>query len=449
MSRESTPENGRYSFFLQPFFEIIQSGNLNDLEKYLIDNEVADVPFDTKELNTGLVLAVDLNRLDMVGRLIDVGADVNGERDSTTPLMLAARNDNRMMVDLLLEKGADINRRQDRGLTAFHESVIRNDIEMARLLLFWNADPNIPTKKQEYPLVKATTISLAMTRLLIESGAQFSHDYSEVHVSILAHKFDITNYLLDQLDKRFSTDERKHILKPNKIGRSHLQSLCATAFGNDIDTVIELGKRLVNDWALDVNFNNRFGSIFHILALRGRDRMTNALLDYFLAIKYSDCEQTSCVDHETPETPLDIALKMDESIAIKLIRQGFASANGLELSSFYSFRDIHEDTKVMLTLFKLLRLEGARFTIPARFANPPPHFSPGKANAMRELHEWWSNQHHRVLSLQELTRIFIRKTYKKKTLKVMKETQVPHFISHYVLYGICCRPTHFIPQDIE
>jgi ankyrin repeat protein len=58
-------------------------------------------------------------------------------------LLIAATNGHIAMVRLLLEHGADPNLRNYDGVTALHNAVYENQLDIVALLLEAGADPNI------------------------------------------------------------------------------------------------------------------------------------------------------------------------------------------------------------------------------------------------------------------------------------------------------------------
>jgi ankyrin repeat protein len=98
------------------------------------------------------------------------GANIKDNR-GTTPLMYAAAFGNAEMVGMLLDAGADPNVANDLGATALMWSV--NDEEKVRLLLFKKANVNAKSKFGRTPLIIAASEDSGMpvVRMLVEKGA--------------------------------------------------------------------------------------------------------------------------------------------------------------------------------------------------------------------------------------------------------------------------------------
>ena len=84
---------------------------------------------------TALHYATWFNRIDVIKRLVDEGADVNRQTryGNETPLHFAARKNNTEAVRLLLDNGADINLKNSENKTPL--DVARKGSEAEHLLL--------------------------------------------------------------------------------------------------------------------------------------------------------------------------------------------------------------------------------------------------------------------------------------------------------------------------
>ncbi|KAI0844320.1 ankyrin repeat-containing domain protein [Daldinia vernicosa] len=78
------------------------------------------------------------------------------------------------LLELLLRRGGDCNYQDARSWTLLHYAVAAKNIEAARVLLKYNADPNIPNTDGVTPLfhcVATQDIPSVITNLLLENGA--------------------------------------------------------------------------------------------------------------------------------------------------------------------------------------------------------------------------------------------------------------------------------------
>lgn len=150
--------------------------------------------------NTALIYALKDNDVDMVGLLIDHGADVN-RGYSETPLLWAAKNNSINMVKKLLEKGGDktINKRSY-DVTPLVWAIKHSNFDMVKLLLENGADSNTTFDEENCYDSMETVLTLAVekgckdiVRLLLEHGATESiHtpsvSYVRVSDNIYAHQ---------------------------------------------------------------------------------------------------------------------------------------------------------------------------------------------------------------------------------------------------------------------
>ena len=423
---------------LDSLFSMIRDASLEELQEFLEEHPEVILISDDDHL-TGLHVAVDFNHFEIMKLLIESGSDPNAKtlESGLTPLHLAVRNKNLEAVDFLLDRQADVNIKNRLDFTPLHVSVINNDIEMTRLLLLWSANPNIETsdRRKETPLIKASTLSLPLTRLLVDSGAVLSHDCQELHVSLLANKPEISSYILDQMEKidklKAVSQEGYHrafSLKGNRIGRTHLQSLCSHVSNCDPALAVIIAGKLINSWSLDVNHMNKYGSVFHILVCRGVDVVSSALIDYLLSFKHVDCDQRVS---SMKGTPVNLAVELGNFVfAIKLVKEGLASVSDIRVESI---REVNAEAFQFLMLLHSL---GHHFD--SSFAE---HilFKDDHENQVlkREVIDWFKTRK-RVSSLKSLVRLHLRSHYKKYTHEVLKECKVPHALTHYVLFGSCC-----------
>jgi ankyrin repeat protein len=171
--------------------------------------------------NTPLMFAARVGDLASAKLLVAAGANVN-DQDAwgVSVVTLAAHSGFRDLVGFLLDKGADPNR-SAAGFSALHEAIMRRDEPLVRTLLAHGADPHArlqtwtPTRRQssdlhfEPELVGATPFWMAarfvqpnVMRLLVELGADplFVHRSDKVidgrEGRAREHRYDATTALM-------------------------------------------------------------------------------------------------------------------------------------------------------------------------------------------------------------------------------------------------------------
>jgi ankyrin repeat protein len=167
--------------------------------------------------DTALMFAARAGDLASAKLLVAAGANVNdADAWGVSATVLAAHSDYRELVGFLLQKGADPNAAAA-GFTALHEAIMRRDEEIVRALLDCGADPNAtlrtwtPTRRSSHDfhfepgLVGATPFWLAarfsepgVMRLLVKHGADplFVHHSDEVLDRGFKHKKEVTTALM-------------------------------------------------------------------------------------------------------------------------------------------------------------------------------------------------------------------------------------------------------------
>ncbi len=95
----------------------IENSDYSKVDKLVEDG--ADIDYQDKDGNSGLILASQLRRINMVRKLLDKGADVNiRNNNNETALMFEARNELAWNVDKMIKMGADIDAQDNNGNTA-------------------------------------------------------------------------------------------------------------------------------------------------------------------------------------------------------------------------------------------------------------------------------------------------------------------------------------------
>ena len=160
-------------------------------------------------LNQNLLFtAAENGNIDLVGFLLELGADVNAEDDyretQECALHYASENGHLGVVKLLLENGADVNAKGRWGMTPLHLATLHGHFEIAQLLLQQGADVNAKynyEEIQESPLHYAAKKGhLEVVKLLVENGADVDTkdkwEKTPLHFATKYGHFEIAKILL-------------------------------------------------------------------------------------------------------------------------------------------------------------------------------------------------------------------------------------------------------------
>jgi ankyrin repeat protein len=109
-----------------------------------------------------------------VALFIEAGFNPDTRDKRGVPLLcLATRGKHLAVAELLLDRGASIDlQSEDRGYSALMDAAQAGAVELARLFLSRNADPNLASKDSQTALIVAVGRNdAAVSRLLLEAGA--------------------------------------------------------------------------------------------------------------------------------------------------------------------------------------------------------------------------------------------------------------------------------------
>ncbi|EAZ91674.1 ankyrin repeat domain-containing protein [Crocosphaera chwakensis] len=153
-----------------PLIEAISNFDLPKIKKLM--SQGTDVnQFDWDDELTPLMLAIEIERLDIIKILLDARVNLY---DSTyfedNPLTFAVAQNNLEIIELLLEAGAD----PDRGGESppLCEAIRMGYIDIAKTLINWNASVEACTPSAITPLmIGAVTGNMEIVEILVEEGA--------------------------------------------------------------------------------------------------------------------------------------------------------------------------------------------------------------------------------------------------------------------------------------
>ena len=198
----------------------LQRGTCNDdseLAVELVLNDDVDINASGSDNDwTALLHASRSSSSQFIETLIDLGADVNAQREESifslmspfnernykAPLMLAVDGNNYMAACLLLRHGAGVNVQNSSGSTPLHLSVGKNYESLVRLFLEHNADVNTQNSDGYTPLRQAAKSGNEnLVRLFLERNArvniQDKDGHTPLHKAVINGKENLVRLFLE------------------------------------------------------------------------------------------------------------------------------------------------------------------------------------------------------------------------------------------------------------
>ena len=184
-------------FFLVIFYFFIKGNNF-EKEKKIIFYNTSEINATDNNGETELMLAVKSQNLELVNKLIKVGADIGiGNNKGETCLMIAVKNNNSQIADVLINNATDVNAQNNDGETALILAVKNQKLELVNKLVKAGADTNLRNKEGETSLeLAAEKNNLSLMKILIDSGAKVNITNSNMEIAFLLLNIpSVSNFL--------------------------------------------------------------------------------------------------------------------------------------------------------------------------------------------------------------------------------------------------------------
>ena len=254
---------------------------------------------------TPLFDAAKGNQVEVAGRLIAQGADVNArDRFGYTPLDVAAIWGQKEVAELLIAQGADVNDMRGAGKTPLH-SISGRELsgrvdpkrlaEVAELLIDKGADINAKDEEGNTPLAAALIhpegdINMEFVELMVAQGADIHtrnrYGYTPLHMAAHQGHMDAVELFIDKGADVNAEDER---------GETPLHHAASEGQKDEVELLIAKGAK-INVW-------NEYGK---------------TPLQLATAPHYYQAVADVIKEHSGPLTRLEAFLGMDRSLIIFL-----------------------------------------------------------------------------------------------------------------------------------
>ncbi len=257
---------------------------------------------------TPLFIACYNKHIEIVKKLIEAGADINKAKTDTgvTPLYIASLNNYMEILKVLIEAGADVNKpRTGTGATPLYNACFYGYIEIVKVLIEAGADINqVKTDDGATPLyIAGANNNIEIVKVLIETGADLNKPRTDNGATPLHRACEKNNIEIVKLLVNAGVDINKEDTK----GHTPLFNACKS---NNIEIV----KLLINADA-DVNKKSYSSGMtpLYVAAYNGFTEVAKILLDAGA--------DTNLRLKTTNETPMDIAKKMGHAEIVELIEK--------------------------------------------------------------------------------------------------------------------------------
>ena len=365
----------------------LQRGTCNDdseLAVELVLNDDVDINASGSDNDwTALLHASRSSSSQFIETLIDLGADVNAQREESifslmspfnernykAPLMLAVDGNNYMAACLLLRHGAGVNVQNSSGSTPLHLSVGKNYESLVRLFLEHNADVNTQNSDGYTPLRQAAKSGNEnLVRLFLERNArvniQDKDGHTPLHKAVINGKENLVRLFLEH--HADANIPNKHgetqLLSSFKLGHENLIRLLVE-HNADVNIPDNDGYKLLQRYVMggdenlirfliehnaDVNIQNKDGyTLLHRLVIKNDENRCRWLLEHNADANIQD---------NNGYTPLHRAVMNGAVNLIELLLEHKANVNiqhkygftPLHLSARFSHKDCNKIIDLLL-----------------------------------------------------------------------------------------------------
>lgn len=297
------------------------------------------------------------------------------------------------IVKLLVENGADLNATDIRGATPLHKALLTGypDLDVARVLLSNGTDPNRKSRGNTFLCIAVSEEQVEVVRLLLEANADPNlkcdtyRDFTPLHKAVATEQLEVAKLLLDAGANvnaiRKYGDTPLHWAM--NIGQSDMVKLLLEAGANvnatslDGDTPLhwavnrgekEVVKSLIEAGAI-VSAKSRHGNTpLHYAVINRQEEMVNILIAAGANVN---------TIREDGYTPLHWAVYRQMSKIVKLLLAAGANVNVAKNDGYTPLHTAVDN--VQKEMVKLLLVASANVNRIDKIGNTPLHIAASKS----------------------------------------------------------------------
>lgn len=297
------------------------------------------------------------------------------------------------IVKLLVENGADVNATDIRGATPLHKALLTGypDLDVARVLLSNGADPNRKSRGNTFLCIAVSEEQVEVVRLLLEANANPNlkcdtyRDFTPLHKAVATEQLEVANLLLDAganvnaIQKYGGTP----LLRAMNTGQSEMVKLLLKAGANvnatslDGDTPLhravrrgkkEVVKSLIEAGAIASAKGMHGNTPLHYAVINGEKEMVNILIAAGANVN---------TIRKDGYTPLHWAVCRQMSEIVKLLLAAGANVN---VAKNGGYTPLHTAVNnVQKEMVELLLAAGADVNRIDKIGNTPLHIAASKS----------------------------------------------------------------------
>ncbi|KAB0793720.1 hypothetical protein PPYR_13340 [Photinus pyralis] len=339
----------------------IQRENVNVVE--LLLNGGASVNLADRNGNTPLHQAVQLGADAIVAAILKKAPNTSlKNKDGQTPLDMAVLSGNLNVVKLLLNAGASPDIPNEYGFNALHIAAWQGTDAIVAAILEKNPNTSLKHKADQTPLdVAVMRQHLNVVKLLLNAGASpdipnKDHGGSALHVAVWLGADAIVAAILEKAPNTSLRNKADLTPLDTAVLRGHLFAV----------------KLLLNAGASSDIPNKDGNNALHIAARQGADAIVDAILEK---------KPNTTLKNKADQTPLDVAVMKGHLNVVKLLLNAEASAN-IPNNDGNNGGNTANQTPLMIAVLKghlnavkLLLSAGASANIPNKYGNTALHLA--------------------------------------------------------------------------
>ena len=278
---------------------------------------------------TPVLVAINYEHGKVLESLLSRGAEANPSINEDFALHFAARKGFRSIITILLEAGAPVDSANEGGHTVLAIAAARGIDDIVDRLLSRGASVNAKSKYGRTPLHEAAWSGHSIViKQLLRAGAEVTagtvYGFTPLHYAAEKGHCEAVNLLLD------------HHADPNVTSASTTVLNLAVKAKN-----LEIVKRLVHDWNVDVNLQAARGwSPLHMAASHSSLAMVDYLLDHGARPEIADYQGHTALLMATSVGQIDVVERLTSYEVVDINRQSMHGLAPLHIAAFKGHLDI-------------------------------------------------------------------------------------------------------------